>query len=294
MNDYNLTEHYGVYGIPPLSTIPFYDPIQSTTIDVMHCVDLGVTNRIVNEWFKSCNFKEPYYQSKINYDFINSLIDTIKPPDTIPRSNRSLSSISNYKASEWHTYLLYIFPITMNDHLPPKYFNHFMVISISLSILLKSIISLTDLDLSKKLLNQFVKDLYVLYGYKQMMHNAHLLLHLPEVVKEVGNIQINGYIFENMNGILRNMCHGTNNVAKQILKKNQLHFESIMKLSSLSIVHHETKMKTIMKSPSFEDLINQRTGQTITHYLTIHYQNQLYTSKLYNSHKLYCQLILRF
>ncbi|KAI2803236.1 hypothetical protein BLOT_007359 [Blomia tropicalis] len=249
MNDYNLTEHYGVYGIPPLSTIPFYDPIQSTTIDVMHCVDLGVTNRIVNEWFKSCNFKEPYYQSKINYDFINSLIDTIKPPDTIPRSNRSLSSISNYKA---------------------------------------------NLDLSKKLLNQFVKDLYVLYGYKQMMHNAHLLLHLPEVVKEVGNIQINGYIFENMNGILRNMCHGTNNVAKQILKKNQLHFESIMKLSSLSIVHHETKMKTIMKSPSFEDLINQRTGQTITHYLTIHYQNQLYTSKLYNSHKLYCQLILRF
>ena len=78
------------------------------------------------------------------------------------------------------------------------------------------------------------------------------------------------------------MCHGTNNVAKQIMKKNQLHFESIMKISSLSIVNHETKMKTIMKSPPFEDLINQRTGQSISHYLTIHYKNQLYTSKLYN------------
>ena len=51
-----------------------------------------------------------------------------------------------------------------------------------------------------------------------MSFNVHLLLHLPDTVRELGPVWVYSYFhFEGLNGILKNLAHGTQQVDKQLI-----------------------------------------------------------------------------
>ena len=52
-----------------------------------------------------------------------------------------------------------------------------------------------------------------------MSANVHLLLHLPDNLRELGPLWVYScFHFEGLNGILKSLIHGTQQVDKQLLK----------------------------------------------------------------------------
>ena len=51
-----------------------------------------------------------------------------------------------------------------------------------------------------------------------MLINVHLLLHLPDTVRELGPLWVYScFHFEGQNGILKNLIHGTQKIDMQLL-----------------------------------------------------------------------------
>ena len=70
---------------------------------------------------------------------------------------------------------------------------------------------------AKNLINKFVFDFSKLYPEHKMVPNLHLLLHLPENVENFGPLPFSScFVFEDLNGQLRNLVHGTNYANLQI------------------------------------------------------------------------------
>src|SRR5699024_9648005 len=102
------------------------------------------------------NHNLPFYLSKAAQEDLNRFMKSIKVPGNLPRTIRPLSNLSNYKASEWNSFLLFIFPVVMKKDLLPKYYEHFFKLTYSMAVLLKSHISISELNLSNRVLNKFV------------------------------------------------------------------------------------------------------------------------------------------
>lgn len=91
-------------------------------------------------------------------------------------------------------------------------------------------ISFNKLEDSKVLLNSFVENFEKLYGEKNMVHNVHLLIHLPDCVRLNGPLYTySNYCFEDHIGHLVSLKRGTTDVATQIcqkyvLEKNLFHY----------------------------------------------------------------------
>lgn len=61
-----------------------------------------------------------------------------------------------------------------------------------------------------------------------MSINVHLLLHLPDAVKELGPLWVYScFHFEGQNGILKNLIHGTQKVDIQLIIKALFIFKKL-------------------------------------------------------------------
>ena len=246
----NLSDYNGIKGQAPISTIDFYDPIESSVIDLMHAVDLGVTRRFFLLWTDSVNKNKPYYIDRKNRESLDKLFGSIKPPTNLPRALRSLSELASFKANEFNSLLLFIFPVFFRHFMNKIYYDHFYLLSFSISTLTSKSITDADLKLCDYFLNRFVKDIQILYGNNELTFNMHLLLHLVQSVRESGSLtDLNSYIFENTNGELRNLISGTNNVGKQIAKKSELLFTAQINL----LINPQTTHNNVLRHRSTLD-----------------------------------------
>ena len=50
----------GVKGKAPLADIDNYNPIRGTTIDLLHCIDIGITKKLFAKIFHISNFKTSF------------------------------------------------------------------------------------------------------------------------------------------------------------------------------------------------------------------------------------------
>jgi len=122
-----------------------------------------------------------------------------------------------WKASEWRAFTLFYGLICLRGILPDKYLTHFMLLSQAIYILLQDNITQIDICNAEICLRTFVSNFAVLYGSKNMTFNIHILLHIPNCVRNWGPLwNYSNYSFENVNGVLLNLFHGTQAVGKQI------------------------------------------------------------------------------
>ena len=128
-------------------------------------------------------------------------------PSAVTRTPRTISQHLKYlKASEYRAFLLYYSLPVLEGVLPSQYWNHYSLLVVEISILLKQSISEREIDYCQLLSHKFCFEFSILYGKRYM---SHLLLHLPETVKE--------FHFEGQNGILKNSIHGAQKVDLQLI-----------------------------------------------------------------------------
>ena len=85
----------------------------------------------------------------------------------------------------------------MRHQLPKKFYNHFLILHVAMSLLFK-IPSLSDIAYAEELLLLFVKKCDELYGPESLSYNVHSLIHLGDDARKYGCLDnISAFPFEN-------------------------------------------------------------------------------------------------
>ena len=216
----------GIKGPSFLMGLQSYDYVEGASIYYMHGVLLGVTKLLIKLWISSPFSKEDF--SLMEYaDVIDQRLLSIRPPKFITRVPRSISSHFKYwKASELRSWLFFYALPVLNDIMEDCYYLHFAALVEALNYLCGDNISFESVDKSERLIKYFVMMFSTLYGERYMTLNVHQLLHLPDCVRNIGPLwAYSCFSFENANGELNRLFHGTQNIELQIL-------------SSVNIIHH--------------------------------------------------------
>ena len=101
----------------------------------------------------------------------------LSPPDIITRVLRSITdNLKHFKASEFRNLLLLYLPMVVMGLLPTVYFNHFLMLSEAIHILLFNEITPELLDRAHGLLLNFCSNVETLYGSKFEYPNFTYLL----------------------------------------------------------------------------------------------------------------------
>lgn len=207
----------GIKGPSWLSHLPSYDLIKGTAIDYMHCVLIGVSNTMIGFWFDPAHSGEEYYCGHL-ITLIDKRLRNIHPPVSISRTPRGLKYRCHWKASELRSWLLFYSVPVMYGFLADDYFQHFLLLVEGIFLLLQDSISPDDLSKSEKLIQHFCFMFGQLYGARYELINVHSLLHLPDVVRDLGPLYCYSLFgFEDLNGNLLKLVHGTQQTQMQIV-----------------------------------------------------------------------------
>ena len=207
----------GVLGTSCIGSLKYFDMAKGMAIDYMHCCLLGVTRKLLNLMLDTKFHDKPFYIGR-SVRLLDSKLLAIKPVDEISRTPRSLSDRKHWKASEYRSFLIYYSLPVLYGIIPHENFLHLSLLVMAMRKLLSASISQRDLELAEKFLVIFCKNYEILYGKRGMTINVHSLLHLPQVVKDLGPLwAYSCFFFEGMNGILLKHIHGTQYVGLQCL-----------------------------------------------------------------------------
>lgn len=211
------TTPHGVKGPSVLMLLPVFDITSSFTLDYLHTVLLGVCKTFTDAWFNSSNhLKDWYIGNKVN--LIDEKLLQIKPPCEITRTPRSINERNLWKASEWKHFLLYYFLTCLQNVMPLQYVKHWFLFICSMHIFLQEKISDVDFSTAKNALKMFVLKIEDLYGLEYYKYNVHLLLHIPEFVKQFALWAISTFSYGHYNRVLRQMFRNSQAVPEQICK----------------------------------------------------------------------------
>lgn len=207
----------GVKGYSWFMFIPGFDIIKGIAVDYMHCVLLGVTKMLMTLWFDKTHAAEDWNISKRLEDVDRRLLN-ITPPNCISRAPRSIAKdYAHRKASEFRSFLFFYGIPCLWNILPDEYFQHFILLVEAIWLLDQSSVSPHCLQKAQNLLRHFCLRIEALYGSRYETFNVHCLLHLHDCVKNIGPLwACSCFWFEDYNGDLRTLFHGTQKVELQI------------------------------------------------------------------------------
>ena len=160
----------------------------------MHCVLLGVTKNLLNYWLDSNYKSKPFYIGKLKHVVDNRLLH-MQPHKLLSRLPRSVNSLSQWKASEFRSFLLYYAMPCLVGILPNEYLVHFSLLQSDIILLLGSSISQFDLMQADQSLKKFCQDMEKLYGLKALTSNIHALNHLADKVRDLGPLWAHSCFF---------------------------------------------------------------------------------------------------
>lgn len=213
-------EHYHVSStISCLVLIPNVDMIKLFPLDYMHLVCLGVTKRLITLWLYKgpSNVRLPSWKTKL----ITANLIKIKICITndFARKPRGIEEIGRFKATELRQFLLYTGPVVLKNVLSKSCYQHFMVLSIAMTILLSSDYS-EYLEYARQLLKYFVQTFQQIYGVAFMSHNIHGLLHLADDYENYGPLDnCSCFPFENYMKFIKKSLRKNEKPLQQLIRR---------------------------------------------------------------------------
>lgn len=217
---------FGVKGRSVLSLL-VYKWIESTAIDVMHCVFEGVMRTLLNLWFlpKFADMPFSLYQY---VDLIDERLNNINPPGFVQRRPRSIKEhLKHWKASKLKNFFFYFSLIILEDKMGKEYFCHFQLLVQAIYLLCQQSVSRQMIQEARRLIHEFVSRFKNLYNLRYMTINIHSLLHLPEVVEKLGPLWVYScFHFEDINGKLKQMVHSSKCAQLQIYSGTTLYLNT--------------------------------------------------------------------
>ena len=108
---------------------------------------------------------------------LDSALSKVRPqvPHDFQRKPRSVAELDRWKATEFRMFLIYTGPIVLKDVLRRELYDHFLLLSVGIQILLSN--NEENFYHSEYLLFEFVKQLPILYDKSFAADNVHCLTH---------------------------------------------------------------------------------------------------------------------
>ena len=202
------------------------DMVLDFPIDYMHSVCLGVVKRMIEFWTHGIAHIKRAALSAGQKHIINQNLEKLKRhvPSCFARKPRTLTDVPRWKATEFRTFLLYTGPVVLDGILSEKYYDHFMLLSLGISILICPSLSKTDADFAGALLKKFVSDCPLIYCPEFVVYNVHSLVHLSALVKRHGCLDsFSAFKFENHLQTIKKMVRTTTKPLAQVVKRSSEH-----------------------------------------------------------------------
>ena len=231
---------YGVKGTSMLS--PHIDITEAVAVDYMHAALEGVTKTLLSTCMDSKYHTRRFYLgSPSTTKEIDKRLSRIKPPQEFRRTPRSVTSLKQWKASEFRAWLLYYALPVLSDLLPADYIYHLSLFVSAMHILLSDMISLEDIELAHNLLSVFYELATQLYPVEICTMNLHMVIHFSKLVRLWGPLWCYScFGFESMNGHLRKNCHGTRLVLTQLI--HNVRMRQLLPMKSKKVITSATPM----------------------------------------------------
>lgn len=186
-------------GISPLVKLDF-DIVSGIPLDYMHLVCLGVVKKLLRAWVKGIG-KTPHKIAPSKIVVVNTMLCEMSTscPKEFSRRPRSLKDLDLWKATEFRSFLLYTGPVVLKGILYPKVYNHFMLLSVAIRLLVSPTATNTQWNCyAKQLLIKFVEMIPSFYGIEFMVYNVHSLVHLSDDVMLHGPLdKFSAFRYEN-------------------------------------------------------------------------------------------------
>lgn len=260
-------------------------------MEYMHLCLSGATKRLLKFFLHSNNCRSAYYIPQKRRKALNNRILQIKPNASVVRKPRSLNQLANFKASEFRSMLLFYLPVCLPGFVPHPYVQHVRLLSAATYILLKTNITVEELNEAEKILNLFVLQHQQLFGEQHMVMVIHQLKHCAESVRRLGPLwSHSAFPFERNNGCLLNLAKGSSDVLHQISTKYAL-----SKTLSIRKTDEEGTIllgKGVTLAEQLSHVFNFQSseilnfsGTDLVVYKRLRFQRSIYTSFLYTRPK---------
>ena len=205
-------------GESPLSELNI-GMVSSFPLDYMHLVCLGVMRKLLALWLEgplSCRLPGRLVR-KIS-DLLKGLRETV--PEDFARRPRSLDEFRMWKAVEFRQLLLYTGPVVFKGTLPKNQYQHFLLLSVAMRLLLSKRPVAEEINYAEKLLRMFVAEFSALYGKENLVYNVHSLIHIADDARKYGCLDsISAFIFENYLKDVKQMVRKQHQVVPQIVRR---------------------------------------------------------------------------
>lgn len=219
--------------------------------DPMHQIYGGVGKKIIKLLTTTKKKDSGKWSVSKHYATLDQRLLSIKPPAHTVRMPRSLNDLAFMKMSELKALFLdYLLPM-LDGILPSNYMEHLSSLVAAVQLLGADEVSNESIGVARSLLKKFIAQFPDFYDAKYLTINFHLLLHLCDMVEDLGPTwSFTCFPLEALNAVILNLVHGTRWAEKQIATSVQ----TVLSLPELIKSLPESKVKTYCSN-----LLNHKT-----------------------------------
>lgn len=170
------TSFMGVKGQTLLAKMLLLCLFQTTGIDSLHCIYLGVMKQLLTLLF-DIKYKEKAFSLYAKIKEVNDMIAGLQLPHYVERELLPVDKLAFMKGSVLRNFLFYFMLPLFHKVMKDEYFENIVDLVKGVSLLNTDSVSKVDVSLSRQHLNNFCKKFELLYGLRHMTSNIHLLRH---------------------------------------------------------------------------------------------------------------------
>ena len=211
-----ISEAESKYGVrySVLLSLPYFDPVEFTVIDIMRNMYLGTGKHLFQTWID---------EKLLTNNQLTQVDSTVKlfriPANSGRIPSNIMSSYGSFTASQWRNWITVYSPIVLKDILPAEHLQCWLLFVRACSLLSSRIIKESDIVCADLYLLNFCRQFEQLYPHS-CTPNLHLHLHLKECFLNYGPLHVVWcFPFERFNGVLGSYPTNKKAIEVQLLTK---------------------------------------------------------------------------
>lgn len=171
-----ISEAESKYGVrySVLLSLPYFDPVEFTVIDIMRNMYLGTGKHLFQTWID---------EKLLTNNQLTQVDSTVKlfriPANSGHIPSNIMSSYGSFTASQWRNWITLYSPIVLKDILPAEHLQYWLLFVRACSLLSSCIIKESDIACADLYLLNFCRQFEQVYPHS-CTPNLHLHLHLKE------------------------------------------------------------------------------------------------------------------
>ena len=181
-----------------LLSLPYFNPVRFTIVDIMHNLFLGTGKHMFKTWLKL---------GILNMDDLEKIdkrCRCFEVPSSIGRVPINIASnYGGFTAAQWQTWIIVYSPVVLKGLIPDNHLQCWLLFVRACEILSQRILKMSSINTADLFLLQFCRKFQTLYGPESCTPNLHLHLHLKDCLLDYGPAHYFCCLsFERYNGLL--------------------------------------------------------------------------------------------